>query len=386
MIEDSGVAEVVMPGLRHGAVVAPPSKSHAHRLLIANFLAALNQKESIRTSSPFLLPSSSDSADILATKRCLRALAEPTVVPVLDCGESGSTLRFLAPVAAALGKAPTFKRAGRLAERPFKPYPELKGGLHELAGDVSSQFVTGLLFALPLVKGDSQVRFTSRLESRGYVDMTLSVVRAAGVKIIEASGGFDIPGGQSYKPQPMQDEGDWSGAAFWLAMNALGSDVTVSGLNPDSAQPDRAIVQVLQRFCSGQGERGKTNKGMVIDVSQFPDIFPVLTVVAAAQPHETRFVGIRRLRLKECDRVAAMADVLGRFGRTVVVSDEAFVVQGSSRPFKGGSFVSYGDHRIAMSVAVGATWADGPVSIDDTACAAKSYPAFFNEFQAMPLC
>jgi len=380
MIEDSGVAEVVIPGLRRGAVVAPPSKSHAHRLLIANFLASLNQKESVHTSSFFLLPSSFDSADILATKRCLWALTEPTVAPVLDCGESGSTLRFLAPVAAALGKTPTFKRAGRLAERPFKAYPTIASGLHELAGDVSSQFVTGLLFALPLVKGDSQIRFTSPLESRGYVDMTLAVVRAAGIEIVETVDGFDIPGGQIYRAQSAEVEGDWSGAAFWFAMNALGSDVKVSGLNDASAQPDRAIVQALQTLKNPQ-----TPQTLSLDVSQFPDIFPVLTVVSAARPYATRFVGIRRLRLKECDRVAAMADVLGRFGRTVDVSDDAFVVHGSQRPFRGGSFVSYGDHRIAMSVAVGATYAEGLASLDDISCAAKSYPTFFDEFQAMPL-
>jgi len=375
MIEDSGVAEVVMPGLRRGAVVAPPSKSHAHRLLIANFLSSLNQTEAIRTSSFFLLPSSLDSADVLATKRCLRALAEPTATPVLDCGESGSTLRFLAPVAAALGKTPTFKCAGRLAERPFKPYPKLESGLHELAGNVSSQFVTGLLFALPLVKGDSQIRFTSPLESRGYVDMTLAVVRAAGVEVRDVPNGFDIPGGQVFKPQSAQVEGDWSGAAFWLAMNALGSDVKVSGLNDNSAQPDRAIVQVLQIL--------QTSQTLSLDVSQFPDIFPVLTVVAAARPRVTQFVGIRRLRLKECDRVAAMADVLGRFGVKVEVSEEAFVVHGTSAPFKGGAFASYGDHRIAMSVAVGATRAGEPVALDDISCAAKSYPSFFDEFRAM---
>jgi len=362
MIEDSGVAEVVMPGLRRGAVVAPPSKSHAHRLLIANFLAG---------ERTCMEDAAGDSADVLATKRCLRALAEPTATPVLDCGESGSTLRFLAPVAAALGKIPTFKCAGRLAERPFKPYPKLESGLHDLAGNVSSQFVTGLLFALPLVKGDSQIRFTSLLESRGYVDMTLAVVRAAGIEVVEVADGFDIPGGQVFKSQSAQVEGDWSGAAFWLAMNALGSDVKVSGLNDDSVQPDRAIRELLSDFPHE------------IDVSQCPDIFPVLTVVAAAQPSEMRFVGIRRLRLKECDRVAAMADVLGRFGVKVDVSDEAFSVHGTDAPFKGGAFVSYGDHRIAMSVAVGATRAAGPVALDDISCAAKSYPSFFDEFLAM---
>lgn len=359
----------LLPGPRRGTVVVTPSKSHAHRLLIANFLAG---------ERACLVGVPEDSVDILATKRCLRVLAEPTATPVLDCGESGSTLRFLAPVVAALGKKPEWIRHGRLAERPFKPYATLESGLHELAGNVSSQFVTGLLFALPLVKGDSQIRFTSPLESRGYVDMTLAVVRAAGVDIQEVTDGFDIAGGQTYRPQSMKVEGDWSGAAFWLAMNALGSDVKVSGLDENSAQPDRAIVDVLNSF-----NVQPPTSNLEIDVSQFPDIFPVLTVVAAALNRMTRFSGIRRLRLKECDRVAAMADVLGRFGVKVDVSDDAFVVHGSNTPFRGGSFTSYGDHRIAMSVAVGATRAEGAIVLDDTACAAKSYPTFFSEFLSM---
>jgi len=359
----------ILPGPRQGTVVAPPSKSHAHRLLIANFLAGINRSSVNLNLQP--QPShDTDSDDIVATKRCLAALAEPTLAPTLDCGESGSTLRFLAPVAAAIGKTPNWVMRGRLKDRPFKPYATLKAGRHALAGDVSSQFVTGLLFALPLLEGASQIRFTSPLESRGYVDMTLDVLKGAGIVITEVSDGFDILGPQTYHPQSAEVEGDWSGAAFWLSMNALGSDVKVTGLNDDSTQPDRVVVQVLQTL--------QTSQASSLDVSQFPDIFPVLTIVAAAQDHETRFVGIRRLRLKECDRVAAMADVLGRFGVRTEVSDDAFVVFGSSAPFRGGAFASYGDHRIAMSIAVGATCADGPVTIDDTACAAKSYPAFFD--------
>lgn len=362
----------LLPGLRRGGVVAPPSKSHAHRLLIANFLAG---------ERSCLSETADDSGDILATKRCLQALAEPTATPTLDCGESGSTLRFIAPVAAAFGKNPKWVMRGRLAERPFKPYETLEPGRHELAGDVSSQFVTGLLFALPLVKGASQIRFTSPLESRGYVEMTLAVLRGAGIEISKVENGFDIAGSQTYKPQSAEVEGDWSGAAFWFAMNALGSDIKVSGLNADSAQPDRAIIQTLQVIQTFQ--TSQTSQTLSLDVSQFPDIFPVLTVVAAAQDRETRFVGIRRLRLKECDRVAAMADVLARFGAKVQVTDDSFVVFGKASPFRGGAFASYGDHRIAMSIAVGATRADGPVAIDDADCAAKSYPTFFAILRAM---
>jgi len=340
----------------------PPSKSHAHRLLIANFLAG---------AGDCLVETEGDSADICATKRCLQALASASATPELDCGESGSTLRFLAPVAAALGKTPVYVRRGRLGERPFTPYPTLEPGLHELSGDVSSQFVTGLLFALPLLDGDSCIRFTSPLQSRGYVDLTCAVLSGAGVRVVPTSSGFDVPGRQVYRPQPFQVEGDWSGAAFWLAMNALGSRIQVEGLNHESAQPDRAVASLV------------ADLPQTVDVSQYPDIFPVLTVVAARTARETRFAGIRRLRLKECDRVAAMAETLAKLGVSVAVTEDAFVVRGTSGAFASGSYRTFGDHRIAMSVAVAATVADGCVEIDNAACVAKSYPTFFEDFSSL---
>ncbi len=355
------------PGPRVGEIVAPPSKSHAHRLLIANFLAG---------DRAALADAAGDSADVVATKRCLRALASGDPRPVLDCGESGSTLRFLAPVAAALGRSPEYVRRGRLADRPFKAYPTLAAGVHELPGDVSSQFVTGLLFALPLLAGDSRIRFTSPLESRGYVDMTVAVLRGAGVVATETEDGYAVPGGQRYRAQSAAVEGDWSGAAFWLAMNALGSSVAVTGLQEDSAQPDRAIGPMLAALIAGSDP-------VVLDVSQCPDVFPVLTVVAAARPRRTTFTGVARLRLKECDRAAAMAETLDRFGVRAENGASEFVVHGvDGRLRGGGAFRSFGDHRVAMSVAVGATVADGVVSLDDIACAAKSYPGFFEIFES----
>ena len=356
---------MIEPGLRRGRVSVPQSKSHAHRLLIANFLAGDRE---------CLADAAGDSADIIATKRCLRALGSGDPAPILDCGESGSTLRFLAPVAAALGRTPRFVRAGRLAERPFKEYATLASGVHELAGDVSSQFVTGLLFALPLLDGDSGIKFTTPLESRGYVDMTLSVLRRAGIGIAESAEGFSVKGGQRYRVQPCEVEGDWSAAAFWVAMNALGSEVAVDGLDGDSAQPDRAIAALLPELPE------------TVDVSQCPDIFPVLTVAAAGRARRTIFTGIRRLRLKECDRVAAMEDVQRRFGVATEVSENRFVVLGTGAPFEGGDFCAFGDHRIAMSIAVGATVARAPVRIDNPECVAKSYPAFFRDFDSLDAC
>ena len=357
----------VRTGKRKGTVRIPVSKSHLHRLLIADYLAGDRSR---------LADDPSDADDIRATKRCLRALDDATDTPCLDCGESGSTIRFLAPVAAALGKRPTFKTAGRLASRPQRAYPEIRSGIHELPGDVSSQFVTGLLFALPLLEGNSEIRFSTPLESRGYVAMTLAVLAGAGITVGETAAGFTVPGPQRYRPQPATaPEGDWSGAAFWYAMNALGSEVTVTGLNADSAQPDRAVIAKLAAITDPVGE--------AVDVAQCPDLFPALSVVAAGQRRAVTFTGIRRLRIKECDRVAAMATVLERFGARVEVTETTFTVHGIGPHFRGGAFPSCGDHRIAMATAVGATCATEPVVIDDTACAAKSYPVFFEEFERL---
>ena len=361
---------VIEPGRRRGRVEAPRSKSHEHRLLIADFLAGDYSR---------LAPREGDADDIQATKRCLLALAGDDTAPFLDCGESGSTRRFLAPIAAALGKKPVFKTAGRLADRPQMDYDDLQPGEFKLAGDVSSQFVTGLLFALPLLKGDSFIRFTAPLESKGYVEMTRRVLVGAGIFIGVRDDGYDVPGGQTYHAQPdVAVEGDWSGAAFWFAMNALGSDIKVSGLDAKSVQPDRVVQDHLQRISTAwNGER------VFVDVSECPDLFPALSVVAAASPGETLFTGTRRLRLKESDRTAAMEDVLKRFGAEVERRENEFSVRGSEEPFRGGEIETGGDHRIAMAAAVGATHADGPVELDDAACAAKSYPSFFADFERL---
>lgn len=380
-------------------MAVPVSKSHAHRVLIAEFLAG-------RTAC--LAPSPEDCDDICATKRCLAALdaqrtpraqdyatglasrendgdvprAQDKDAVTLDCGESGTTRRLLGPIVAALGVTPNWVMKGRLATRPQIDYANLEPGVQVLAGDVSSQFVSGLLFALPLLDGDSEIRLTSPLASRGYVDMTLDVLRTYGVSVDETATGFRVAGHQRFRAPAdgPRIETDWSGAAFPLAMAALGnavrlSDGCVAGLADDSRQPDRAIVPILADFARA-GD-------VSVDIDACPDIFPVLTVVAAKRAGTTRFTGIRRLRLKESDRVAAMADVLTRFGVATDVSDAAFVVHGQSAPLRGGALCSFADHRVAMSVAVGATVADAPVAIDDTACAAKSYPGFFAQFASL---
>lgn len=354
-------------GKRKGEVTPPFSKSHLHRLLIADFLGGDFRR---------LSPDPADPDDIAATKRCLLALSEDTNTPVLDCGESGSTLRFLKPVAAALNKRPRYVTKGRLAERPGIDYPELKSGLHELPGNVSSQFATGLLFALPILKGDSEIRFTTPLESRGYVDMTLQVLRQSGITITETPRGFLVPGNQTYTaPVNVEPERDWSGASFFLAMNYLGSEIKINGLNVDSLQPDRALPELLKK------------QGGTIDVSQCPDIFPPLAVALAGKPGTTTITGIRRLRLKESDRVRSTSDLLKSLNVKHEIAEDAFRIQGQGTPFSPNqtTIKTYGDHRLAMSAAVAAANAKAPITIDDASCCAKSYPSFFAQLSTLDI-
>jgi 3-phosphoshikimate 1-carboxyvinyltransferase len=337
---------ILLPRLLRGAITPPPSKSHLHRLIVAEFLS----------SGGIPAPDAHDCADVAATKRCIAALRPGVASPVLDVGESGSTLRFLAPVAAALGFKPSFVRRGRLAERPFIEYDSLKPGVHELRGDVSSQFVTGLLFALPLLDGDSEIRFSTPLQSRGYVDMTLDVVRSYGIRVEETPDGFAVPGRQRFvSPGRVSPEADWSGAAFWFAANALGSEIAVKGTCPASRQPD-SVAPALVAKCAAAGS---LEEETVVDVSGCPDLYPALAVVAHVKGGgKVRFTGTERLRIKESDRLAAMEAV---FANPRDVNPR-------------------NDHRIAMAAAVLSTVSGGPTLIHDASCVAKSYPGFWDEF------
>lgn len=379
-------------GLRKGVMRLAQSKSHAHRVLIAEFLAG-------RTAS--LVDDPIDCDDILATKRCLRALAAKETT--LDCNESGTTRRLLGPVVAALGVTPNWIMRGRLASRPQIDYADLQPGVQELPGDISSQFVSGLLFALPILRGDSEIKLTTPLASRGYVDMTLEVLKTYGIAIEETPTGFIVPGNQEYlaPAEGPKIEGDWSGAAFLFAMNALGNEIELSAadrasLKEDSLQPDKAIVSYLAEL--------KKEGAVTLDVDACPDIFPILTIVAACRPSPTVFTGTKRLKIKESDRVSAMADTLSLLGVSTFVAEDSFAVnqpgaEGAKSPSeggaslrskacggsRGGAFCSRSDHRIAMSIAVAATRASAPISIDNIACAAKSFPTFFEDFNQLEM-
>lgn len=330
--------KILLPRPLRGKVVPPESKSHKHRLLVAEFLA----------TGALPPPEPGECADIEATRRCLGALARRE--SVLDAGESGSTLRFLAPVAAALGVKASFVKRGRLAERPSIEYAAIESGVHELRGDVSSQFATGLLFALPLLDGDSEIRFTSPLQSRGYVDMTLGVLAAYGIRVEETECGFKIPGGQKYvSPGPVAAERDWSAAAFWHAANAIGSELQIEGLSPASRQPDAAICRLVE----------EVKRGGTVDVSGCPDNYPALAAVDFALRAGARFTGTERLRIKESDRIAAMERVF---------ADPCDVDPAN-------------DHRIAMAAGILSTVADSPVLVHDSGCVSKSYPGFWDVFK-----
>ena len=375
----------VLPGKRKGSVLVPLSKSHLHRLLVADFLAGGDTYRHGLESCE----------DVDATRRCLLARAENTgALPVLDCGESGSTLRFMLPVAMAKAGKAIFTAGGRLPQRPLQPFLELlsangvfvksgsfplqlegrlKPGLYEVPGDISSQIITGLLFALPILEGDSVIRIKSPLQSRGYVDMTLSVLAKYGIAIEETPDGFSVRGGQKYAGNcDLEAERDWSSAAFWIAMNELGSQIRIDGMDSRSCQPDRAIAWLSRQ------------DGGTIDVSQCPDLFPVLAALAAVRGVPTRFTGVRRLRMKESDRLAAMADVLRCLDVPVRMAEDSFVVDGRGTLPDGGVMVNpRNDHRIAMAAAVLATVCRKPLEILDPDCTAKSYPDFFSQLERL---
>ena len=389
----------IHPHRLHGRVEIPSSKSCAHRLLIAAALA----------DAPTEVRVNALNNDILATADCLRSLGanvERTVdgflvhpigavgpeTRTLDCGESGSTLRFMLPVAAALGANCAFTGAGRLPERPNRILTDalnahgahtdhdllpmrltgrLSGGAYPIAGNVSSQYITGLLLALPLCEADSEIVLTTRLESAAYIDITLEALSSFGIRIDRLQHGWRIPGGQRYRsPGSIAAEGDWSGAAFWLAANQLGSSVECTGLNDRSAQGDRTITDMLGRL------------GGEIDVSDTPYLVPALAVAAAAHPGTTRITGAARLRIKESDRLRAVADLLRALGGSADELDDGLVICGG-RPFSGGTVNGCNDHRIVMAAAIAATVAEGPVTVTDAQAVDKSYPSFFDAFNAL---
>lgn len=405
----------IKPKKLSGSVTPPPSKSMAHRALIAAMLSeGACRVEHIEPSK-----------DVTATERCMAALlGAGDDLPELDCGESGSTLRFLIPMALVLRGGGKFTGHGRLMERPQQPYFDLfeeKGifydltdgvltvrgrlpaGRYELPGNVSSQFITGLLMALPLVEGDSEIVVTTRLESRDYVALTLDVLKRFGVEVQPVSGGWRVPGGQIYRGCEMAVEADWSQAGFWYAAAGIGNGVTVTGMNEDSVQGDKVIVDWGRMIRSEPLSGGVTvpvwgetsgvetapaedNGGCAVslDVSQAPDLVPPLAAWGALMNGALYLEKAGRLRIKESDRLAAVADVLTALGAEVYEEPDRLVIVGKPGGLPGGVTVdSHNDHRIAMMAAIAATRCAGKVTITGAECVDKSYPDFWEDYEKL---
>ncbi len=378
----------IMPALLSGTVAPPPSKSQAHRYLIA---AALAGEGSV-------IKNLADSQDIQATRWCMKTMMTSCRrIAEFNCLESGSTLRFLIPIALALRGGGRFTGHGRLMERPQQPYFDLfdeKGiryelkngfltvegqltpGAFRLPGNVSSQFVTGLLYALPLLAGDSRIVLTTDLESRSYVDMTLEALSAFGVTAAwEDSRTLAVPGGQSYIPATVRVEGDWSQAAFWFAAISLGSRLEIEGLQQLSAQGDRVIRDHFVRL---------TPPGDVdIDLSGCPDLAPPLAAMAVLRRGDTRLLNAGRLRLKESDRLTSITAALGALGASIEEQPDSLIVHGVETLAGGCTVDCWNDHRIAMMTAIAATRCEKPVALLGAECVAKSYPDFWRDYQML---
>ena len=393
------------PAALRGRVTVPVSKSAAHRAMIASFLAG---------GPDPLPPGETVCEDLEATRAALAALeaARRAGGPAgLDCGESGSTLRFLIPVAAALGIEAGFTGRGRLPQRPLGAYfgllpahgvscesegglplrisGKLTPGVFALPGNVSSQFVTGLLFALPLLGGDSEIRLLTPLVSAGYAAMTVRTLSQCGVTVLRTASGWQIPGRQKYRPFRARIERDWSQAAFFLAAGALGGCVELAGLRRDSLQGDREAEALLRRF--GAELRWRNGvltaepgvlRGIEIDAAQIPDLVPALAAAACGANGRTVVKNAARLRLKESDRLAAMAEGLSALGGNVRETADGLVIDGNGR-LRGGEASGRGDHRVVMALAAAALIADGGVVVTDAESVRKSYPNFFRDYNRL---
>ena len=385
----------IFPGKLSGSLCAIPSKSQAHRILICAAFA----------DAPSVVQCAATNQDIEATAGCMRSLGAQIqrtahgyhIIPiqtipdtaVLDCGESGSTLRFLLPVCAALGIDTVFQMSGRLPMRPLSPLWEelermgchltrptestircqgqLISGAYSISGQVSSQFITGLMFALALLTGKSTLTITGTLESKPYVDLTRQVISLFGMSLDS----FPFDGNTVFHtPGTIAVEGDWSNAAFFLTAQALGNPVNVSGLSPQSVQGDRAVVEILNQM----------DQHCTVDGRDIPDLIPILAVAATAK-NGAVFENIGRLRLKESDRIEAVVAMLTALGGKVTVNADQMTVFPST--LTGGVVDARNDHRIAMAAAIASTVCTQPVTILGAQCVQKSYPDFWSEFSRL---
>ncbi len=409
----------VKPKKLSGSTAAIPSKSVAHRALIC---AALSH-------SPCVIHCPATSKDIEATVRCLNGLGAEieafsggyNVKPIkivpksafIDCDESGSTLRFLLPVIAALGVDTTIQTHGRLGDRPLSPLDEelahhgvlierleggrlrvsgkLNPGEYSIAANISSQFISGLLFALPLVEGNSTLTLTGKVESVGYIKITEQVRSIFGITDEFSGSTYKIAGGTKYQsPSETAVEGDWSNAAFWLVAGAISNaPITCRGLSADSLQGDSAILDVLKTLgCRTEitgGDvtvypAGKTTDYIEIDAANIPDLVPIISVALSVLCKKGVIKNAERLRIKESDRLATVHSVLSALGADIQTTADGLIINGAKPLYGGTTTDSFNDHRIAMSAAVAASVCEKSVQITGAEAVEKSYPHFWGDF------
>ena len=390
----------IKPSVAIGEINAPPSKSCAHRLLIC---AALSKGKSV-------IDNIGTNDDIIATISCLKDLGakieiegNKAIVYGIDskgreehislfCNESGSTLRFLIPLSLLFSKKASFSGSQRLLERPQSVYEELfgemgcylkksekaleaggelKSGTYKIRGDVSSQFLTGLLFSLPLLDGESEIILTTPLQSAPYVDITIDVLSRFGIEINRTNKGFYIKGNQTYLHQSTSVEGDWSNSAFLDAFNLIGGNVKVNGMNEESYQGDKAYRKFFEELKAGTP---------TLDITDCPDLGPIL-IACATLCNGARLIGTKRLKIKESDRAEAMKAELSKFGVEIIVNGDEIIIPRAEINAPALSLNCHNDHRIAMSLTVISSVFSGV--IENAECVNKSYPLFFEDCEKL---
>lgn len=412
---------VLNPGSRlSGKVAVPSSKSIGHRAVIcAGLSEGISNLYNVNYSQDIEATLRAMKIMGASMKKCGKSLkikGAETLNPgekIIDCAESGSTLRFMIPIAALTGKKMVFDGRGELVERPLDPYYKifedknvkyktlngklpltiegiLRGGEYRVKGNISSQFISGLMFALPLAEEDSEIKIDGELKSKPYVDLTMDVLKEFSVYVQNNNyKEFRIKGGQKFKARDFAIEGDFSQAAFWLAAGTLGGNIGCEGLNIKSLQGDKAILKIIENM-GGKVLIEKDyikslpsyTKGIEFDASDCPDLVPVVAVLGALSDGTTRIVNAERLRIKECDRLRAICTELGKIGAEIEETEGGMIVKGK-RCLNGGNVNSWGDHRIAMALAIASLKCNGRMIIKDADCIKKSYPDFWQHFKML---
>ena len=418
----------IKPSTLNGTIEIPPSKSYSHRAVIAAALAEGGKKSKINnlkfsvdiTTTTYIMENW--GAEISRGESSLEIVGnDGKVVPkdkYVQCNESGSTIRFLIPIGLTNENELIFDGKGKLVDRPLDSYyrvfdkqgifyknengklpltvnGKLKAGNYEIDGNISSQFITGLLYALPLLDGDSKLTINRNLESKGYIDLTLEILKLAGIEIVNNNyKSFDIRGNQIYKPFDYTVEGDYSQVAFWIVAGIISAnrdnEVKCLHVNKNSLQGDREIIEIVERMGANLEifedyviVKPSKTKGTVIDISQCPDIAPILTVLAALSEGETRIINGERLRIKESDRITSIKTELNKLGANVAEEGDSLIIQGV-QGFTGGVTVSaWNDHRIAMSLAVASSRCEKEIVLEEAESVRKSYPHFWDDFVKM---